>query len=211
MLRNACRDLIALRLGNRTDLDAAIVAEMQLAQEVVMEGSGQFTPWFLETELATSSCEANEERLALPTDFLAEVEEQPLWLYDSTAAQPFTELKKDSYDVLLQQYPEAGRPRAYALTEGYFLLKPTPDVVYSFKTRYYAMAESLSSNIENDWLKYAPDLMIAVVGEVMAGKYLQNPQLAATFKTDVASAWARLYVKHESRQHNGRTYGMGDD
>lgn len=211
MLRDDCVNLIALRIGNREDLAAAIVAEMQLAQALRMEEAGAFVPWFLETEMTTTVTTPGDERILLPSDFLIESEEQSLWRYDAAADQPLFEMKKDSYDVLVQKYPVPGIPVAYALSANYFLLKPTPDTEYTIKMRYYAKDTVLTSNIENKWLKYAPDLMIAVVGGVMATQYLQNQALAAIFQTEEAMARQRLWTKHEARQHVGRTYSMGEE
>ena len=210
MLRDDLITLLGQRLGNRTDLDSRMQSELLMLQSVTLEETGAFTPWFLETEIATQACTAGDERLPLPTDFLAEMEEQSLWLYDVNTSPYMLEMQKDSYDVMVQRFPIAGKPRRYALTASYFLLKPTPDIVYTFKMRYYARDTALTTNIENKWLLHAPDLVLAELGAVMA-KHIQNPAMEASFRADAQAARSRLYVKHEARAHNGRTYSMGED
>lgn len=212
MLRDAVLALMRPRLGSRDDLDAAIIAEMQYVQEFSLEQTGAFTPWFLESELSQTLVAAGEERVPLPSDFLGEVEDQHLWMYvASETAAPFTELHKSSYDRLIVKYPILGRPSEYALTGNYFLLRPVPSVDYVLKMRYYAKDAPLTSNIENQWLKYAGDLVIAETSAIIAGNYIQNPAMAERFKGDAAQARTRLYTKHEARKHVNRTYGMGED
>lgn len=209
MLRDTAVSLIGLRLGQRTDLTSAILLEMQEVQNTVLE-QHEWLPWFLESEMASADCTADDERLPLPSDFLGELEEAGLWLYDATAESPFTELSKGTYDELLRKHPTPAKPRAYAITGSYFLLKPTPDAVYSFKMRYYQADAILDTNIENKWLANASDLVMALTGVVMAEKYLQNGQLADRFKQDAGDAWARLYKRHVAWQEANQTRRMGD-
>jgi|SRR5687768_738546 len=211
MTRDEAIALLKYRLGNRTDLDARILLEMVYAQEYKLEGTGAFLPWFLETELATITTIAGEERILLPDDFLGEVEDQALWLYDEDSATPWTELRKNDYDYLRVKYPATGLPKQYALLGDYFALFPVPDDSYTIKMRYYAKDDSLASdNIENKWLKHAGDLLIAETGLIMAG-HIFNTDLQAQFEKDASVARQRLYTKHEARRHSNRTYGMGED
>jgi hypothetical protein len=211
MLRDEVVTLLGYRLGSRTDLNDRIIAEMAYVQTFNLEGTGAFLPWFLETEIATITTIADEERTVLPDDFLAEVEDQALWLYDEDSAAPWTELRKNDYDYLRVKYPVAGLPKQYALIGDYFALFPVPDDSYTIKMRYYAKDESLASeNIENKWLKHAADLVLAETGAVMA-QHLMNFDLVAKFQQDAAIARQRLYTKHEARRHSNRTYSMGED
>lgn len=210
MIRDTCVDIIAQRLGMRTDLDDAILNEMQLVQEVTLEGTGAFLPWFLESlDNALVTVLASTE-IALPTDFLAEIEGMPpaLYVVDGTA-QNWTDLHKDGRNTLLTKYPSTGAPAEYHITASTLHIFPRSDAVYAIRFSYYAK-DSLTGD-ENLWLKYAPDLMIAETGAVMAGKYLQNAGMEAQFRTDAQSARARLFTKHEAMQHVNRRYGMGED
>ena len=211
MTRTEAIALLAFRLGQRTDLDAAILAEMVLTQSV-LEQEGDSIPWFLVSEMSSASTVVGEERIATPTDFLGLLEEEPMWVFDAAATPTWSALLKTSYVAMVQRFPLLGKPRCFDLAGDYFLLRPIPDAVYGLRLRYAAADVSVSASAgENNWLRYAPDLLIAETGAVMAGKYLQNPKLRAEFKEDALVARRRLWIKTESRLHNGRTYGMGED
>ena len=89
---------------NRTDLNASILAEMLLVQSVHLEGQGTFTPWFLESEMSSASTVIDEERVPLPLDFLCAIEDEPLWLYDTTATPVWAKLGKTSVGLLTERY-----------------------------------------------------------------------------------------------------------
>lgn len=213
MYRDTLIAQLQYRLGNRTGLEAKMIAEMDFVQQTLCEGTGAFTPWFLETEIASVSTQVDEERVQLPEDFLGEIEDQALWLYDATNEDaPYTELHKSSYDRLILRHQIAGIPSEYAMAGDYFLLRPIPDDIYTIRMRYYAQDVLPSTgNIENKWLKEAPDLILAELGTIIAGEYIRNPQLAAEYAQKATIARDRLYKRHERRMHANRTYGMGED
>lgn len=198
MLRDDLFNLLALRLGRRTDLVSRMETELALLQDIKLE-QNPWLPWFLITEIAETTTTANEERIAVPDDFLAEVEEDCLWLYDTTQDVVWYPLKKMDHDDLRRKYPEPGRPKAYALINQYFVLGPVPDEEFTIKMKYYAQDVSPTTNIQNQWLKYAADVVIAELGQIMAGQHMQNTALAETFKTAAAEAWNRLYTQHVAR------------
>lgn len=208
--------LIGKRLGNRTDLGADILIEMDLAQATALERNGRIVPWFLETEIASAPTTPGDERLPIPTDFAMEKETGGLFIYDaSLGTEPWVKLTKDDYDALLAEFQDQQtRPKKYSLGGQYFRLKPTPDAVYTVKQIYFATVTAPSllanDNTDNLWLRYAPDLMIAVVAKVMAEKYLQDRELGASFDGDITRAWDRLNSETEAQQHTNREYVMGD-
>src|SRR5687768_4289047 len=212
MTRDEVVALLHLRL-NRTDLEAKIISEMVFVQSFQLEGTGAFLPWFLESEMANANAGEGEERVLLPDDFLGEIEEQSLWLYDATNEDaPYTELHKSAYDRLILRHQISGTPREYALAGDYILLRPIPDATYNLRMRYYAADASLATeNIENKWLKHAADWLMAEVGAKIAATHIRNLPLAKEFKQDAAIARQRVYTKHEARKHTNRTYGMGED
>lgn len=212
MLRDAAVAIIKSRIGNRTDLDEEIVTEMTQAQETALEQNGMFHPWFLETGIITlGTTVAAVETLALPSNWLGEIEEQSMWIYDATLDQPYFELRKGAYDVALQRFPENAKPQRYSLNKNNVLLKPTPDAAYVIQTRYFATDDVLTTNIENDWLKYASDWLIAETGIIIARDYIQDDQMAQRFIAGAQRARDRIFVANEARQHVGRAYGMGED
>lgn len=201
MLRDDLFTLLSQRLGNRADLVPRMELEVTLLQSVTLE-QHTWLPWFLETSLVDLATISGEELVDFPTGFLREKEDDALWLYDSTAAVPLTPLAKLDYDDMVQKYPGAGAPKAYALGSTGFYLRYIPDQVYSLKLRYFAQDVTLSTNVENKWLTYAPDVVLAELGIVMAEKHMQYFELAQTFRKDAEVAWNRLYTVHIARQED---------
>lgn len=214
MDRDSAVSIILQRLGNRSaaEYQTACETEMRQVQENKLEGSAELMPWFLITEETTAATVAGEQRVAVPDDFLLEVEEAALMIQDAESGN-WIPLVKDDFDDLTEAYVDEddAQPVKYSLLGGYFRLFPTPDAVYQLKMIYFGRDAVLNSNIENNWLKYASDLMIAATGEVMAAQYLQDTELAAIFTNQIQTARDRLWKLNEARQHAGRNYQMGDD
>jgi hypothetical protein len=209
MLRDTVAELLLQRLGKRTDLLSAVITEMQYVQEFILE-QHHWLPWFLESEWATSTTIVGEERVRVPDDFLGEIEDNHLWV-KAVSDTTWTKVTKEPYDIAYERYSGSGTPEVYSLSGEYFLLRPVPDQIFSLRMRYYNAAEVLSSNIENLWLKYASDVMMGEVGQIMAGRYIQNPALEAQFKTDAERAWDRLYRQHIGREQMNSAPSMGDE
>ena len=179
MTRDEVVKIINLRLGNRR-MDETILLEMAFIQRSVLEAR-PWLPWFLESELASASTQAGERRVALPPDFLMEIEEESLWL--ETPGGGLIELEKTDYDRGLRTLPGSGQPVAYALASGYFQFFPKPDAAYALQMRYYAKGVDISAaNVEISWLLHAADLVAAEVGLVIAEKHLQNQALADSMR-----------------------------
>ena len=143
-----------------------------------------------------------------------EYEDGTLEYYNSAADAEgrYVKLVKDDLDALRLRYGESvGAPKAYALVGEYFHIFPLADAVYPIKLHYYRSQTALTTNIENNWLKYAADLLIAETGAVMAVQYLQNSALSDTFRAQANTARARLRTYDEARKHVGMNYQMGDD
>lgn len=210
MLRDVLVAVLVERLNNRTDLEDAIVLEMQLAQEFRLEQNGRFIPWFMITSYQTFATVAGQAEVTLPSEFVSEVEEQLLWVYSDVAAK-WLPLKKIAEDVGESWVADNAIPEYYSLVGDSLVLFPTPDAVYNLRWKYAAKQPALDTNIENAWLKYAADLLECEVGEALAKKKMQNEALASVFRQDKLAAWERLYVMHEARAHANRTYTMGED
>lgn len=208
MLRDVLVATIAKKLGDRTDLDDAIIAEMQMTQEFRLEQGGKFQPWFMITEDSTILTQVNEPRIALPANFVAEVEESGLW-YLNEMANKWTPLVKTAEDEGRYYIAGTGAPQYYSVIGDRFTLHPTPDAVYTLRMRYAAKQPALTTNIENNWLKYASDLVMFDVCQHIAAENLQNDKLSQTFAVHKLEAWERLFIMHESRQHTNQEYRMG--
>jgi len=218
MTRDSIVDIILQRLGksNDTTLRDEIINEMVFVQEHILE-QGTLKPLWLVSEVTTTTTVADDERLQLPTDFLQEWEEGTLYLYDSTADDPWIELDKDDWDSIKAANTEAGKPVAYDIAGDYFLLSPTPDDTYTIKMRYYAKDTSLAgtygdaANIENNWLKYAGDWFLGEVGAIIAAQYQQSDQQAAVFYNQAAKGKDRVWRNDIANREANKDRTMGDE
>jgi hypothetical protein len=211
MTRDEAAALIAKRLGNRTDLSAMIVDEMQLVQEDLLE-MGERLPWFLLTDVIAFVTVANTATVDLPADFLLECNECDLEIQDTSGSwRALTKKELFALQSKFRTETTATQPTHYALVNAQFVLFPTPDAAYNLRTRYYAKADVLATNITNAWLTYAKSWFIDTVTAVMAAKYLMNPQLAKTYEGAALVAATKIFKRDEARQQTNMMASMGDD
>lgn len=209
-------DLLMSRLGNRTEpaLRATCLLEMQLAQEAQLEG-GATLPWFLITEDATVSTTTGERRVEVPEDFIREVDQEKPLYYRPSDGSADVKLTKGSYEELMDWYKSdaEGAPEKYALRGDYFMLFPKPDAAYTLVLPgYYARQTApADSSVENKWLKWAADLMVAATGEVMCIQHLQsdNTALMSSFVAMKKIAYDRLTMMEAAREEANRDRRMG--
>lgn len=209
MFRDVARARIQQTLGFRSDKETEIIAALQDAQ--VMLERGATLPWFLQSEVASISTEDGEERVPIPTDFLREWEDDPLWYFIAGTSgddDTWTELAKDDLAFLRAKYPGEGAPVAYALDVKYFRIFPTPDAVYTLKTIYYKKDAVLTTNIENQWLANFPYLVIGEAGQLLAAG-LRDADALAIFRQWTSEGRARMLVENEARIHASHGYVMG--
>lgn len=173
MLRSDAVTLIQQQLGFRSDLEDAIVTNLKRAQEMLENGPTK--PWFLVSEDSYIDTTATEPRLPLPTDFLQETDTAVLRYVPATLTDGEVDLKKDDFDVLRKNFfnqltgtIKTGPPEAYALQGSYFWLFPVPDAEYRIRQVYYKRDTTLSSDVENGWLKWVPFLLIGKAGGMIA-------------------------------------------
>ena len=213
MTRDEAIALIGRRLGyaSTTDIEALIIAELKLAQTTLENDPRIARPWFLITSVTDLTTTASTYTVSLPSDFLAEHEEGGLWYYLATSEDnPYKELRKDKLDYCLRYYgsEDAGEPSAYALSGSQLWIFPLPAAAYTLKFQYYASDTELSTNVENDWLKYAPDLLVAEAGLLVA-QDLEHGNGIRVFTQLRNEARARFNAYNESRIHDQMSYTMG--
>lgn len=207
MTRDEVLQIIQYRLGDHSEMPARALAEMPLLQSTVLEGNS-WLPWFLEVDSVGLETVALTREVVLPTDFLQEMEEGGFLA--ATVGAALVPLVKKDYVVGLRMYPETGQPKVYAMGVENLSLFPIPDVVYPLTFKYYGRAAPMVAVAgETPWLKYASDLVIALLCEQLAGKHLQNMQLAQGFKADAAEAWQRLYHTHLVRSEINQSRALG--
>lgn len=213
--RDQIINLVLGRVGRReadTYLAAQAVTELQLIQDR-LEG-GPFMPWFLLSTEQSLASTASTRSIALPTDFLREYEDFPLYLYDTTASTPYTRMNKDEFDILESKFAGAAaqKPTDYALHGAEIDLFPTPDaLVYNFRWKYYQKGATLSTPTSvNVWTANAADWLLAELGIVIAGHYKKDKDRLQQYIGERTLAYGRLLAFDEARKQQNRDAHMGD-
>ena len=210
MTRSELVALVQQRCGNRDDLETRILAELGFVQKTVLEGTGAFKPWFLQSDPTDLVTVAGEAKVNYPADYLGELEDNMLWYLDSGGT--WQKLNKKSYDYILEKNLDPGVPKYFVVGASNFYIGPTPDAVYTLRFRYIARdTEVAAGGDTNLWLTYAPDLVMAEIGLRICKYHTRDAVAAEEFKQDVMEARQRLFVDHEARQNVNRVYGMGED
>lgn len=208
MTRDKLVTLLAWRLGNRKDMQERIISEMDMVQTITLEENA-WLPWFLEKELADLQLLSGESSTQLPADFLSEIEDSPFYVVDALGNKSST--KKGVYRELLEKYPGSGRPVAYSLGVSNIQFFPVAEQNYAVQGRYYARDTLMSSaNAQTLWLTYASDLVIALLGQEISSKHLQNPAQAEVFAADAKRAWTRLLYRHTAREELNVSHSLGE-
>lgn len=210
----AALDLLMNRLGKRNapTLRADALLEMTLIQQTDLEGA-ETLPWFLISERAEALTIPEEPRLVLPSDFIREVEDDNLHLVEEDGT--VFDIYKRGYDegrLEISDDEEPGIPQLYSIRGNYIILRPAPDREYTVMfPSYYARQEPpVDITIsENQWFKWVPDLLIAKTGVIMAGEYLQNPELVTLFGAQQQRAVQRLENIETAREEANRSRRMG--
>lgn len=201
MTRDEVVTLLGQRFGNRTDLGSRIVTEMQLAQSTKLERH-HWLPWFLEGNVSPLTVVVGTAEIALPAGFLGEIEDEVLWIREPGATTYGTLDRLGKDQIALQS--DNVRPQAYTIDEANLVLMPgPPDIAYELKWRAYLADTVLTANVENKWLKYAPDLMIAVVGQALC-HHTQRFDALSVYQQDEQKAWDTLLRLHVSREEANR-------
>ena len=209
MTRDEARALIQQTLVWRSDKADEIVTALKNAQTKLERGAE--LPWFLLTEVSSSSTVSGEERIELPSDFIREAEEHALYYYNGAAsadADKWVPLLKDGMEFLRSEYPGSGAPQAYAQVGVYDRIFPTPDDAYTIKRIYFKNDAVLSTNIENNWLKYYPFLIIGEAGRMISPAF-RDKDGKATFDEWASEGRIAMIVDNEARMHTSRRYVMG--
>ena len=207
MTRDEGVAIIKEQLAFKTTLDSNIVTLMQLAQTTLERSPPR--PWFLESPVTSLVSVADNELIALPTGFITEMDEHPLFYVDSDGFKHA--LPKDDYATLAQTFKEveADEPQAYALLHENIAIFPTPDAVYDFSWRFYKADTVLDTNVENNWLKEVPLLLLGSTGQLIAGGPIRD-KVAMDIFTQWISTGMLIVTKHDAeRGVAGRTMQMG--
>lgn len=199
------------RLGNRDDMEDTILAVADELLSSTLENRGWF-PWFLatdtETEGDTFQTVAEQESVVLPTGYLSQVPDSDVWITDSNGKR---RLKQLFYVDMLEMYDTTDIPMAVNNTGTRLRIRGIPAEVYPLVLYYYKTAGPFSGQTSNPWLTYAGNVVIGEVGAVIAGQYLQDPQLAQMFAQLAAKAWSELSIQTTAKQLEGMDLVKGGE
>jgi len=199
--------LIKQQLAFRQNRDAEIVSNLQLAQQMIEIGPTK--PWFMYSERSSTTTTANEQRVLVPPSFIEEIDEEGLVYVDSDGEAH--DLTKDEYDVLKRNFAdsEPGEPEAYALMGEYFWIFPTPDDSYTIRMMHIERQVLLTSNVENNWLKWCPYLLLGTALKQIAMGPLRDTVASGVADTWIAVGAKLLATQNEARNLANRTLQMG--
>jgi len=177
---------------------------------------GPTRPWFLLQEDSLVNTTISDERIEIPQDFIAECDELPLRYRPSDyPSSDEIQLRKDSYELLKRNFAPSTIlpgtqqvPQAYARVGNYFRIFPLPDQNYQIRLIYYAQDVVLTSNVENKWLKYVPDLLIGAAGKLLATG-LRDAGAYGEFSKMEAQCMDRLLRENEEQKVANQTLQMG--
>jgi hypothetical protein len=207
--------IVGFRLGDRSDMASRVDLELDFVQDTVLEAM-PWHPWFLESEAATASTVVGDRRVPLPLDFLGEVEESHLYAEADNGA--LLELKKLDPDVAQSKFGAietagyGGFPLAYAVSGLYYMIYPASDKPYPIHMRYYAKDVRMSDPAQtanSKWLRFAQDLVLAELCQVLAAKHIKDAEAAAGFAKDASEARTRLYATHTARMETNQPRSLG--
>jgi hypothetical protein len=181
-----------------------------------LEG-GSFLPWFLQSDnpnWATTAIQSAVE-YPLPSDFIRPMEAMVFYFnpnINPVNCSPWKNVIKDTdYEVANDRWGGYSCPKKYYLSPTGIQIFPMSDKAYLMRLRYYKAQPVLSSNIENAWTKWSPDLVAAMTGMEVASKVLKDQELATSFGGDFKLALARLNTMHEARDAADAHWTSGDD
>ncbi|MBF0109275.1 MAG: hypothetical protein HQL76_08875 [Magnetococcales bacterium] len=192
MNRNEAIELIRLRTGldHVPGWDERIRMELEMAQTSLEWNA--VLPWFLLAIDDSLSVLAEAATLALPAGFLRLGNQGGLFRYDSTRANPWIGLQRDTYENLNAQTMDRGTVTHFALLGATIHLFPVPDTATSFRLIHFKSGGSLATNTTtNPWLVHAPEVLIH--------------EAAARVDPNRAGLWLELAEKEKAR------IGMHDD
>lgn len=195
--------------GFRTDIATRAIVQLARAQEFFEKGPDY--PWFLLSEESLIVTTVGENRLPVPTDFIAEYEEGALYYAPTDEDQ--IPLEKEDLDYLKEFYGTTteGVPESYSQDGTYFRIFPLPDDLYPIKMSYYQKATAisgLSTGDTNAWLTHAPDCIIGRAGKILAAG-LRDIVAMDLFKEMESEGRVLLKVQNEEKKHSNRTYQVG--
>lgn len=188
-------------------MDAHILAELQLAQ--LKAERGPELPWQLITTETGNTTPASAV-IALPADFLKEVEGSHLYL---TISSSLIRLTKKPLDDLREKYSgvENSYPGYYAILGSEFHIYPISAESLPYEFQYYAKAATpATGDSGTTWSLYYPDLLMGLAGQSLCVTR-RALDIKPRFDEMVAMSWRQINVENTAREvaNTEDAYGGG--
>jgi hypothetical protein len=187
MLRSEAIAIIKRGLGFRPTQDTAIIAALKEAQRTLE--LGHTLPNFLLAYDAAVAVTNGSPTITLPTGFIRFHDDYQLYYVNSSGARVF--LPRKNYTEAYQAYVASGDENGQVTVTTYTypqvlvqrgkssaILIPTPAIGFTAYLTYYKAAALLDTDIENEWLANAPDVLIGMAGMTVAGNVRDKDALA---------------------------------
>lgn len=178
MLRDAAVTEVQEYLGMKSDKVEMVVSALKQAQAEAETGTT--LPWFL-IEAVTLTAVVDQQWLDLPADFIKEL---PETLWDAEVL---------SSRIPTGQFPlDWAFPSLYQIRAGKLWWSAAPSTAAELTWFYYRSDTLLDQNVENDWLRYFPYLLIGRAGEIVASKRRDPDGMKVCGK--LRSEWQTKYI-----------------
>lgn len=204
---------ILQELSYRRGGEAEVITQLQRSQ-LSLEQVGKTLPYFLRVVDQTLTLTVDQDYVLFPDDFIKEVEEAPIRYSDAAGNPSIRYLRKSDDKGLREYYTDSsstvlrGGPSGYTFLVDRMRIFPTPDQAYGLIWDYYAHDVPLTSNIENKWLKYNPDILMGHAGHRLA-KRKRSPEAAAVFQGMFADGQRQLISDNEERERTNSSRYLG--
>jgi len=224
MMRSEAITIIKRGLGFRQTQDAAIIAALKQAQRD-LEAGHTLPKWLLQVGTQVDYFTYNSGQFQLPTNFLRASDDFPPFyvpgeLANTTVTKVF--LPRREYLEAYNAYVGSGAPGEEVVTVSQSqypevwvqinretgILFPRPTKNFKLYFTYYFEDQVLDTDIENFWLKLAPNLMIGVAGVYVAGD-VRDKGAAERFSLMAKSAHASMFNEIIEAELVGRPLIMG--
>lgn len=204
---------LTFRVG--TVVDSDIESELREAQRRVERGEALSPagrrvplPWFLKVYDQTLTIAAASDEVNLPDNFLAEDDAEGPYYTPDSGSYP-TYLRKWSPEGPNKTRSDFTAPAFYQIRKTTMKVFPAPDNETTLYWSYYAKDSLLDSNIENEWLKEVPTLLVGLAGQEIAMD-MKNASAVEKFSAMYGRAVDGLEVVNFRRDFGNRRLQMGE-
>lgn len=177
------------RTGRVEGFEKIIKSEITIVQRTVLEAQAVL-PWFVEAISELNLESSTNNYVIVPDNFCREKEGPCLQLVRPDGSRRV--LEKLSFADFQRFTNQEGEPSVYCLENDRIHVKGfdySSDFKFKFSLHYYAHAEVAEGS---QWIRFAPDLVVAEVGRALARKYLKDDALNKEFSEEAMSAWENL-------------------